>query len=79
LGVLLKVGNLLLKKNRSLLASSKTEYAGINIIKYYKIKWWGYVERIEDQRISKILFKYNRSGKREPGRPQKKWNDQLLI
>jgi len=37
-------------------------------------KWFKNMERMEDQRIKKILFTYNPAGKRDPGRPQKIWN-----
>jgi hypothetical protein len=29
----------------------------------------------EVQRIPKIIFKRNQAGKRDPGRPQKRWKD----
>jgi hypothetical protein len=32
-------------------------------------------ERMEDQRILKILFKYNPIDKRDPGRSQKRWKN----
>lgn len=38
-------------------------------IKYYQTKWWRHVERMEDKRIPKILFKYNPKSKTGQGRP----------
>jgi len=48
-------------------------------MKDYQTKWWEHVERMEDQQIPKILFKYNPAGKKHPGRQQKGWGDQFVI
>jgi hypothetical protein len=49
------------------------------LIKVYQINLWKHVERMEDQRIRKIIFKYNPPGKRNQGRSQKKFKDKFLI
>jgi len=37
------------------------------------------VERMEDDWISEMLFKYNPAGKRGPARPQRWWKEQFWI
>jgi hypothetical protein len=51
----------------------------ITRIKDCQTKWREQVERMEGQRIAKILFKYNVAGKRDQGKLQKRWRDQFLI
>jgi hypothetical protein len=37
------------------------------------------MERMEDQAILEIIFKYNPVGKRKLGRPQNRWKDHFII
>jgi len=46
-------------------------------IKEQQTKWWNDVERIGDQRIPAILFRYNPAGKQDPGRSQKRRKEQF--
>lgn len=47
------------------------------IIKDYRKKWYQHVTRMEDTRITKKIMEYVPRGKRNVGRPKKRWKDQL--
>jgi hypothetical protein len=48
----------------------------ITRLKDYRTRWWEHMGKIEDQKIPKILLKYNPA---DPERPQKRWVDQFII
>ena len=44
-------------------------------IKSNKLQWKEHVDRMQDNRIPKITKNYRAVGKRNPGRPKKRWNE----
>lgn len=46
------------------------------MIREYRRKWREHVERMEDDRIPKRIWKYKAKGRRATGRPRKRWADQ---
>jgi hypothetical protein len=46
-------------------------------IKDYQIKWLQHLERMEQNRIPKLLLNYNPRGRRDQGRPCRKWREQF--
>jgi len=62
--------------NRELEEMSK----GGNIVKWIKgqrISWLGYVERMEEDRVSKKIFTEELEGTRRRGRPRKSWKEEV--
>ena len=49
----------------------------VNIIRKRRMKWAGHVMRMEDKRPTKKAFLYKPEGKRNPGRPRRRWMDCL--
>jgi hypothetical protein len=47
-------------------------------IEYYK-KWFERVERMQDNRLSKIIMNHKPTGRRDRGRPRTRWTDQLHL
>jgi hypothetical protein len=48
-------------------------------IKQYQQKWLQHVERTDTNRIPKQALKYRPKGRRNIGRPRKRWKDQLHL
>jgi hypothetical protein len=48
-------------------------------IEQYQRQWLQYVERMDTDRIPKQALKYRPKGKRNIGRPRKRWKDQLHL
>jgi hypothetical protein len=48
-------------------------------IKQYQREWLQHVERMDTDRIPKQALKYGPKGKRNIGRPRKRWKDQLHL
>ena len=46
-------------------------------IKQYQKKWLQYVQKMEINRIPKQALQYRPKGRRDIGRPKKRWRDQL--
>ena len=46
-------------------------------IKEYRVNWLEHVERMDRERAPKVLLKYRPRGRRNVGRPRKRWRDQL--
>ena len=46
-------------------------------IKQYKKKWLQYVQRMDTNRLPKQALQYKPKGRRNIGRPRKRWRDQL--
>jgi len=46
-------------------------------IKHYQKKWLQHVQRIDTNRLPKQALKYRPEGRRNIGRPKKRWRDQL--
>jgi hypothetical protein len=53
---------------------------GENIVKWIKgqrINWLGHLERMEENRMSKIIFSQEVEGPRRRGRPRKRWKGEV--
>ena len=48
-------------------------------IKQYRKKWLQHVRRIDTNRIPKQALQYRPKGRRNFGRPRKRWRDQLHL
>ena len=48
-------------------------------IKQYQEKWLQHVQRMDTNRIAKQALQYQPKGRRNTGRPRKRWRDQLHI
>jgi hypothetical protein len=64
------------RTNRELEEMSKGE----NIVKWIKgqrISWLGYLERMEENRMPKMIFTQELDGTRRTGRPRKRWKEEV--
>jgi hypothetical protein len=53
---------------------------GENIVKWIKgqrISWLGHLERMEENRMPKMIFSQELDGLRRSGRPRKRWKEEL--
>ena len=48
-------------------------------IKHYQEKWLKHVQRMDTNRLPKQALKYKPNGRRNIGRPRKRWRDQLHL
>ena len=48
-------------------------------IKQYQKKWLQYVQRMDTKRLPKQALQYRPKGRRNTGRPRKRWRDQLHL
>jgi len=48
-------------------------------IKQYQIKWLQHVQRMDTNRLPKQELQYKPKGRRNIGRPRKRWRDQLHL
>ena len=48
-------------------------------IKQYQEKWLKHVQRMDTNRLPKQALKYKPNGRRNIGRPRKRWRDQLHL
>jgi hypothetical protein len=48
-------------------------------IKQYQKKWLQHVQRMDRNRIPKQTLQYRQTGRRNIGRPRKRWRDQLHL
>jgi hypothetical protein len=46
-------------------------------IKQYRKKWLHHVQRMDTNRIPRKALRYRLEGRRNVGRPKKRWRDQL--
>jgi hypothetical protein len=44
----------------------------------YRKNWKEHVDSMSSDRIPKMILKYQPKGKRNPGRPLKRWKDSVL-
>jgi hypothetical protein len=51
----------------------------VNEIKQYQQKWLQHVQRINTNRIPKQPLHYRTKGRRNLGRPRRRWKDQLHL
>ena len=49
----------------------------INYVKSKRIQWLGHMERMDDNRNTKKIFKGQCHGQRSRGRPKKRWLDEV--
>jgi hypothetical protein len=64
------------RTNRELEEMSK----GKNVVKWIKgqgISWLGHLERMEENRMPKMIFSQEHEGPRRKGRPRKRWKDEV--
>ena len=62
------------KKN----GSTERKVKEIRVIQYLE-KWLHHVQRIDTNRIPKQALRYQPKGRRNIGRPRKRWRDQLQL
>jgi hypothetical protein len=48
-------------------------------VKQYREKWLQHVQRMDRNRLPKQALQYRPKGRRDVGRPRKRWRDQLQI
>ena len=48
-------------------------------IKQYQEKWLQHVQRMDTNRIPKQALQYQTKGRRNIGRPRKRWRDQIHL
>ena len=48
-------------------------------IKQYQEKWLQHVQRMDTNRLPKQALQYRPKGRRNTGRPRKRWRDQLYL
>ena len=48
-------------------------------IKQYQKKWLQHVQRMDTNRLPKQALQYRLKGRRNTGRPRKRWRDQLHL
>ena len=49
----------------------------LTIIERTQLRWYGHVLRMEDSRDIKRMYNWKPTQKRPPGRPRKRWEDQI--
>jgi hypothetical protein len=49
----------------------------VKSIKFSRIRWYGHVERMKNQRMSKQIAAATTEGTRKRGRPRKRWKDEV--
>jgi hypothetical protein len=68
-----------LKKRINLLGEKKGAQNTVKEIKQYQEKWLQHVQRMDTNRIPKQALQYKLKGRRDIGRPRKRWRDQLHL
>ena len=43
----------------------------------YQLRWYGHVNRMDDNRIAKSIYHAKTQGKRPKGRPRRKWDEEI--
>jgi hypothetical protein len=75
---LLRITKLDKEKNQSI--REKTEAQNIvKEIKQYQQKWLQHVQRMDTDRLPKQALRYRPEGRRDLGRPRKRWTDQIHL
>jgi hypothetical protein len=65
-------------KNQSIREKRGVQNTALEI-KQYQREWLQHVERMDTDRIPKQALKYRPKGKRNIGRPRKRWKDRLHL
>jgi hypothetical protein len=66
------------RTNRELEDMSKGE----NVVKWIKgqrVSWLGHLERMEENRMPKMIFSQELEGPRRRGRPRKRWKEEVVV
>jgi hypothetical protein len=64
------------KRNEDIL--TELQISQIKFIYHYRKIWKEHFDRISSDRIPKMILKYQPKGKRNLGRPLKRWKDSVL-
>ena len=64
------------EKNQSIRGKNRSRNI-VKEIKEYQKKWLQHVQRMDTHRIPKQALRYRPKGRRNIGRPKKRWRDQL--
>ena len=64
------------EKNQCIREKTGTQYI-VKEIKQYQKKWLQHVKRMDRNRLPRQTLKYRPEGRRNIGRPKKRWRDQL--
>ena len=59
--------------------TTETIIKKIIIIKQYQKKWLQHVQRMDTNRLPKHALQYKPKGRRNIGRPRKRWRDQIHL
>jgi predicted GTPase len=68
-----------MKKRINVLDKKKRAQNTVKEIKQYQKKWLQHVQRMDTNRLLKQALQYKPKGRRNIGRPRKRWRDQLHI
>ena len=66
------------EKNQSIRQKTGAENI-VKEIKQYQEKWLQHVQRMDTNRLPKHALQYKPNGRRNIGRPRKRWRDQLHL
>ena len=68
-----------LDKEKNVLGKKTGAQSTVKEIKQYQKKWLQHVERMDTNRLPKQALQYRPKGRRNTGRPRKRWRDQLHL
>jgi hypothetical protein len=68
-----------MKKRINVLGGKTGAQNVVKEIKQYQEKWLQHVQRMDTNRIPKQALQYKSKGRRNIGRPRKRWKDQLHL
>ena len=74
---LLRITKLDKEKNQCIRGKKPGAQNTVEEIKQYQKKWLQHVQRMDTNRIPKQALRYRPKGRRNIGRPKKRWRDQL--
>jgi len=66
-----------IEKNQSIRGEKMGAQNIVKEIKQYQKKWLQHVQRMDTNRLPRQALKYRTEGRRNIGRPKKRWRDQL--
>jgi hypothetical protein len=75
---LLRITKLAKEKNQRIREKSGAQNI-VKEIEQYQKKWLQHVQRMDRNRIPKQALQYRPKGRRNMGRPRKRWRDQLHL
>ena len=67
------------EKNRCIRGEKTGAQNIVKEIKQYQKKWLQHVQRMDTDRLPKQALQYEPKGRRNVGRPSKRWRDQLYL